>query len=383
MDVIQLTIEKIDLLVKDLDRIMHAESMQDPDWSGVDLWESTAVNLLKEMGAGQIAEHLTNADSSYPSPDPYGQFSRHVEGKRAVLLAFKKQLETYSEHWTKKLSNSGALAKPLNPPVEKQKSDKEAPKSISNKVFVVHGRNEKARDAMFQFLRSIKLEPQEWPKLVKATGKASPYIGEVLDNAIGKVQAVVVLMTPDDEGRCFEQFHLKGDESFEKDLTPQARQNVLFEAGMAMGRHPEKTILVQIGQIRPFSDIGGRYIIKFDGSTAKRQELAQQLEKAGCPTDLEGVEWHRVGDFSLPETISSSTKSAEMKFKPPFWYAEQDSVPHCPNCWEAEEKAIHLTGPVDVVAGPRYDCPHCKRLYVSPRRHKHERLERDQAEPLY
>ena len=65
-------------------------------------------------------------------------------------------------------------------------------------VFVVHGRNEPARLAMFSFLRSIGLQPIEWSQAVAATGEASPYIGTVLDSAFDAAQAVVVLMTPDE-----------------------------------------------------------------------------------------------------------------------------------------------------------------------------------------
>ena len=63
-------------------------------------------------------------------------------------------------------------------------------------VFVVHGRNEPARLAIFSFLRSIGLQPIEWSQAVAATGEASPYIGTVLDGAFDAAQAVVVLMTP-------------------------------------------------------------------------------------------------------------------------------------------------------------------------------------------
>ena len=46
-------------------------------------------------------------------------------------------------------------------------------------VFVIHGRNLAARDAMFDFLRSLGLVPIEWSQAVRATGRPSPYVGEV------------------------------------------------------------------------------------------------------------------------------------------------------------------------------------------------------------
>ena len=51
------------------------------------------------------------------------------------------------------------------------------PPTNPHKVFVVHGRNLKARDAMFNFLGAIGLDPIEWSEATNATDKASPYIG--------------------------------------------------------------------------------------------------------------------------------------------------------------------------------------------------------------
>src|ERR1044071_1255947 len=48
------------------------------------------------------------------------------------------------------------------------------------KVFVVHGRNERARTAMADFLRSIDLRPIEWSEAVRLTGEASPFVGQVI-----------------------------------------------------------------------------------------------------------------------------------------------------------------------------------------------------------
>ncbi len=96
------------------------------------------------------------------------------------------------------------------------------------------------------------------------------------------------------------------DPPFEKVLTGQARPNVLFEAGMAFASHPDKTVLVQIGTVRPFSDIAGRHVIRMDDSGAKRQNLALRLKTAGCSVDLEGTDWHTAGNFSSVGGVDSA-----------------------------------------------------------------------------
>jgi predicted nucleotide-binding protein len=164
-------------------------------------------------------------------------------------------------------------------------------------VFVVHGRNTAARDALFTFLRSLKLDPIEWIEAVVATGKPAPYVGEILTTAFNLAQAVVVLITPDDVAYLREEFRQAGDPPHEVEPTGQARPNVLFEAGMAMGRDEDRTILVELGVLRPFSDIGGRHVIRLGNSTQRRQEFALRLQAAQCPVDLTGIDWHSAGDF--------------------------------------------------------------------------------------
>jgi hypothetical protein len=169
---------------------------------------------------------------------------------------------------------------------------------------VVHGRNSDARDSLFRFLRSIGLSPLEWSQAIKETGKASPFIGEILDVAFSKAQAVVVLMTPDDVAQLRRVFRSPYDLSYESQLTGQARPNVLFEAGMAMGRDPDRVVIIELGTVRPFSDIAGRHTIRLDNSVAARQELARRLETAGCRVDLTGTDWHREGDLTLSKQLN-------------------------------------------------------------------------------
>ncbi|MDP9331413.1 MAG: nucleotide-binding protein [Actinomycetota bacterium] len=168
-------------------------------------------------------------------------------------------------------------------------------------VMVVHGRNLSVRDSMFSFLESLGLHPLDWAEARSLTGKPTPYVGEILDAAFANAQAVVVLFTPDDEAQLLPLYRQPSDPPHETELTPQARPNVLFEAGMAMGRHPDRTLLVEFGKLRPFSDVGGRHTVRMSNSSQDRQELANRLKDAGCPVNLVSTEWVRVGDFDLPK----------------------------------------------------------------------------------
>lgn len=165
------------------------------------------------------------------------------------------------------------------------------------KVFVVHGRDTALRNSLFNFLRALGLDPIEWSKAVKATKKGAPYIGEVLDRAFKDASAVVVLLTPDDQARLKKKLAKKSDPAWETRLTGQARPNVLFEAGMAFGRHEDSTILVQVGDMRDFSDIGGRHVIRLHDGVEARQQLAERLDSAGCRVDTSGTDWFSAGTF--------------------------------------------------------------------------------------
>ena len=161
---------------------------------------------------------------------------------------------------------------------ERSPTSQVRPAANVREVFVIHGRNLDARDALFEFLRAIDLHPLEWSEVVQATGRPSPYVGEILDAAFSKAHAVVALFTPDDEARLGETYRTKNEPAHETQLTGQARPNVLFEAGMAMARNQDRTVLVELGDLRPFSDLAGRHVVRMDNTSQRRQELAQRLE---------------------------------------------------------------------------------------------------------
>ncbi len=182
----------------------------------------------------------------------------------------------------------------------REKSDQglEMNEEVKRRVFVVHGRNEKGRKALFAFLRALGLEPIEWEEAISYTGSGSPYIGDILDRAFQKAQAVIVLLTGDDISKLSSQYLKAEDPAYERDFTPQSRPNVLFEAGLAFGRHPDRTILAELGPNRPFSDIAGRHTVKLSNAAKMRQELVARLRTAGCSVKTEGrTDWLSEGDF--------------------------------------------------------------------------------------
>lgn len=164
------------------------------------------------------------------------------------------------------------------------------------RVFVVHGRDGALRRSLFDFLRALDLRPLEWSSLLVDAGTGVPYIGELLDRAFRIASAVVVLSSPD------EYVELRAVLGGGRESGLQARPNVIFEAGMAIGRCPDRTVIVEVGGVRPFSDMAGRHVVRLDDThptdaLARRQDLALRLRAIGCAVDTDGTDWHTVGRF--------------------------------------------------------------------------------------
>lgn len=235
---------------------------------------------MSEENAEQLRETLERrrTRTDYPNHSPVGDYSIAREGR-----------DVTDEYIT---GPPGSMSTPdIQDPTTHPPED-------AREIFVVHGRNSAARDALFAFLRTIDLHPLEWSEATQGTGQASPYIGEILNAAFSRAHAVVVLLTPDDEAQLRKPFRQDFDPPHETQLTGQARPNVLFEAGMAMGRNEERTIILEMGELRPFSDVAGRHTIRFVDNSQSRQELAKRLANAGCPVNLNGTDWHTAGDFN-------------------------------------------------------------------------------------
>lgn len=170
-------------------------------------------------------------------------------------------------------------------------------RTSGNLVFVVHGRDEALRKSIFDFLRAVGLTPIEWSKARAMTGKPNPVISEVLDVAFQKAAAVVVVLSPDDEAKLADHFIKPSDSAHERRLTGQPRANVLWEGGMAYSRDANRTVIVQVGHVRPFTDIAGHHILHLTDAPEARVEFVARLRSAKCAIDDSGSDWMSTGTF--------------------------------------------------------------------------------------
>jgi predicted nucleotide-binding protein len=177
---------------------------------------------------------------------------------------------------------------------------------VRRRVFVVHGRNAALRKSMFDLLVSLGLDPIEWDDAIRLCGQGSPYVGDVIDRAMNHAVAIIVLLTGDDLAVLLPEFRKEGDPAHETCPTPQARPNVLFEAGMAFGKDSQRTILVQVGNVRPFSDIAGRHVVVLDNSPERRRSLADRLRTVGALVRPDSEVWLTAGDFSAVRQSETS-----------------------------------------------------------------------------
>jgi predicted nucleotide-binding protein len=144
----------------------------------------------------------------------------------------------------------------------------------SNKVFIVHGHDGEAREAVARFLEKINFEAII---LHEQASRGRTVIEKVESHS--DVGFAVILLTPDDVGGA------KDATSFE----PRVRQNVLLELGYFIGKlGRDRVLALKRGTMEIPSDFAGVVWEPYEG-TSWKQSLAKELEAAGHTID-----WNKV-----------------------------------------------------------------------------------------
>ena len=199
-------------------------------------------------------------------PDDSREAQKFVaEGKEDALALLRQAVRGLEEALESEGEHALQPARVQQPPRQAQ--------SDSRKVFVVHGHDEGAREAVARFIEKLGFEPII---LHEQANQGRTIIEKV--EAHGDVRFAVVILTPDDEG-C------------EKGGKPRARarQNVVLELGYFIGRLGRKHVCaLKRGDVEIPSDFAGVVYESMEGDGWK-QALGRELDAAGF-----GIDWNTI-----------------------------------------------------------------------------------------
>ena len=145
-------------------------------------------------------------------------------------------------------------------------------------VFVIHGHDADTLAKLELLIRRLSLEPWNLSRMSK---RGSETLIEILGRAVTQADALIALMTPDDEGR----------EKGTARLNPRCRENVLIEAGYALLQKRNQSLIVALGGVKLPSDLDGIHVVKAESwNPTVAMEIAKRLKTINWPNlDLSKV----------------------------------------------------------------------------------------------
>ena len=149
-------------------------------------------------------------------------------------------------------------------------------KHATNKVFVVHGHDDSAKEGLARFLEKIELEAV----ILHEQPDQGRTIIEKFEEYADQVGFAVVLLTPDDLGAA----------KTAPSQNARARQNVVFELGYFAGKLGRgKTCLLRKGNVEMPSDLYGVIYTELDSAEGWKVKLVKEMKAAGLVFDANKV----------------------------------------------------------------------------------------------
>jgi predicted nucleotide-binding protein len=143
------------------------------------------------------------------------------------------------------------------------------------KVFIVHGRDDLAKNEVARFIEKIGLEAVI---LHEQENKGMTIIEKI--EHYTDVDYGIVLYTPCDIGTIKDQ----------QDFKPRARQNVVFEHGYLIGKLKRENVCALVKEnIEIPNDISGLVYIDMDKLGAWKFSIAKELKKSGYTIDMNKI----------------------------------------------------------------------------------------------
>lgn len=138
------------------------------------------------------------------------------------------------------------------------------------KVFIVHGRDNEAKQEVARFITDLGLEPI----ILHEQANSGMTILEKIERYTNEADFALVLYTPCDHGRGVH----------ETKVAPRnrARQNVVFEHGYLMAKLGRENVCALVkGDIEIPNDISGVVYVALDGFGGWKNEVVKELKACG------------------------------------------------------------------------------------------------------
>lgn len=194
-------------------------------------------------------------------PEFQEAYLRGLELAEAILESMIEEIEEYweEEAQTPTLSSD-------------QERERIVVKADTKEVFIIHGRDNEAKETVARFLEKLNLEPV----ILHEQPNEGRTIIEKFEK-YARAAFAVVLLTPDDVGAL----------QIDKDkLQHRARQNVIFEFGYFIDRLGRKRVCALTkGDLEMPSDYDGVLYVPLDDAGLWNMPLVRELKTAGLNVD--------------------------------------------------------------------------------------------------
>ncbi len=260
----------IEFLETDFDKVSYL----------VNLLTSRATGLAADSREFELIRHelLNNPNVSPLLP----QWLKQHRSLDTFWGFIKQKLETYaerrtylSEEFTPVLDmlEFGQRVQPTAQFDAFQNTTPSTPKVVARnkrKVFIVHGRDNEAKQEVSRFIEKLGLEAI----ILHEQANAGMTIIEKIEHYSNDADFALVLYTPCDLGRGAHEAHVSPKN--------RARQNVVFEHGYLMAKLGRENVCSIVkGDIETPNDISGVVYVTLDPYGAWKSEVAKELKACG------------------------------------------------------------------------------------------------------
>ena len=239
---------------------------------------SDAIPKLKNLMWDSLDFEKWRRNTQVAVTDTFGSASDHIQHFNAVFSVRVLTSSAYVSALDEAASVLGSMIDEIKeywddelqtPP---SSAAQENERKITNEVFVIHGRDNEAKETVARILERLGLTPVI---LHEQSNLGRTIIEKFEQHA--QVGFALALLTPDDVGA------LKNEEM---NLKPRARQNVVFELGYFLGRlGRERVCALTKGNVEIPSDYDGVVYIPLDESGGWKIKLIKELKNVGFDVD--------------------------------------------------------------------------------------------------